>query len=389
MKMAILCPDFPPKRSGLADHTFGLTRWLAGRCEVEVFTSPNDGSVEETAPALGAGRGWIRRGVAGWDFSGMGRLQSELERGRFDWAIIQYVPHMYGRWGFNWALPYAMGEMRADGIRCLLWVHELFLDWSLRPRRLAAGAAQRLMLAACLAASHRVVVSSETWLERLKRSSPDRSAEYLHLPSPCNFEPEIEAVGIGRREGESPSGSNRITFGFFGTLHDSKLVGHLAVTLESARAAGWRAKLLCVGPEAKALAGRLNGPGQAISASIESTGFLPPTEVVRRLQEVDIFLLPLLDGVSMRRSSLMAAFSLGLPVVGTDGPLTDPVLRQSKICRLAPAKDAGAFAREALSLAANLKAARAQGDEGRRFYQRMCSWDSVGRRLWQVLGAGS
>lgn len=384
MRIAIICPDFPPARGGLADHTLGLARWLGRRASVDVYTSRSrdgDGSAAELAPSSVR----IHRLIDRWSMEGISELISSIGQSGFDWAIFQYVPHMYSRWGFNFGLPIAISEIGAAGVRGFLWVHELFLDWSIQPRRLAAAAAQRMMLEACMAASCRVAISTEVWHRRMVRELPSRSRKCLHLPTPSNFEFEVEGYDTPISRSHRSGLERSITLGFFGTLHDSKLVGHLAASLSALSATGWDAKLLCIGPDDTAIAHCFNGSAKNLRGMIESTGYLPPEGVIRRLQEVDLFLLPLLDGLSTRRGSMMAAMALGLPVIGTEGPSTDPMLRDSGACRMTPVGDVRAFVDAVQSLARDPAKAVRLGEAGRRFYFRTCSWDAVGARLWEAM----
>ncbi len=385
MRVAIICPDCPPRTGGLADHTAGLARKLADWAEVEVFTSAGGMGCGEESPQSVSQEVKVHRTVADWGFQGMRPLARALRLGQFDWVVVQYVPHMYGAKGFNFALAYVMARARSSGSSTLLMVHELYLDWSLRPRRFAAAVAQRLMLRCCVLASDRVGVSTESWLSLLNHAFRGSNGKFFYLPTPSNFEAAVSALPWAPGAVRRPRRASKLTLGFFGCLHDSKLVGHLTRTLMDMRAAGLDARLLCVGPSRSEFFKRVNGAGSDLHGWVECTGYLPEEEVVRRLSEIDIFLLPLIDGISARRSSLMAALSLGLPVVGTDGPLTDGILRGAGICRMVSAEDEASFAREALALARNPELAEALGRAGKTFYEREFSWASAGRRLQRVL----
>lgn len=64
----------------------------------------------------------------------------------------------------------------------------------------------------------------------------------------------------------------------------------------------------------------------------------------------------------------MAALTSGCPVVTTDGPLTEPVWRETGAVALAPAGDAASFAREVKRLADAAALGAALGARGRRVY---------------------
>src|SRR5262249_28838598 len=77
----------------------------------------------------------------------------------------------------------------------------------------------------------------------------------------------------------------------------------------------------------------------------------------------DLMLLPLTDGVSTKRGTLMAALAHGVPVVGLQGTRTDRILRGDALT-LTPAGDPAAFARAAVALAGDPAALRAPGEAG-------------------------
>ena len=55
-------------------------------------------------------------------------------------------------------------------------------------------------------------------------------------------------------------------------------------------------------------------------------GMLPAEELAALVASADLFLAPFIDGVSTRRTSFTAALCEGVAVVGTSGPLTDPMV---------------------------------------------------------------
>ena len=63
---------------------------------------------------------------------------------------------------------------------------------------------------------------------------------------------------------------------------------------------------------------------------------LPASEIAALLRVSALALQPFPDGISARRTSAMAALALGVPLVTTDGFLTDPVWREGAVA-LAPA----------------------------------------------------
>ena len=87
-----------------------------------------------------------------------------------------------------------------------------------------------------------------------------------------------------------------------------------------------------------------------LAARVHATGALPPETLSVVLQACDVVAQPYADGASSRRGTLMAALAHGIPVVTTEGRLSEPVWRESRAVRLVPPGDTDAMAREILAL---------------------------------------
>jgi len=101
----------------------------------------------------------------------------------------------------------------------------------------------------------------------------------------------------------------------------------------------------------------------------------------------DLVLLPFTDGVTTRRSTLMAALAHGRPILGLAGPDTDAVLRQAKdaLC-LTPLGDQVAFADAAVALSQDRARRQLIGVAGRALYERRFDWPVLAARVAEVLG---
>ena len=93
---------------------------------------------------------------------------------------------------------------------------------------------------------------------------------------------------------------------------------------------GYQAHIVATHPE---LAGRVAG-----------TGELPPVEVAAHLRACDILFQPYPDGVSSRRTSVMAGLANRVPVVTNLGALSEPLWATSTGVTVAPGPDPTALA---------------------------------------------
>lgn len=99
----------------------------------------------------------------------------------------------------------------------------------------------------------------------------------------------------------------------------------------------------------RALAGELE-----LEDGVRWTGHLSNEETSLALRELDVCVLPYLDGASFRRGTLMAALAHGLPIITTvpePAPVNGPRLLDGVNCRLVPPGDVGALAQAMEELA--------------------------------------
>jgi glycosyltransferase involved in cell wall biosynthesis len=291
-----------------------------------------------------------------------------------DVLLVQYNPFSYARWGFAPWLPVELLRARRRR-RVALMVHEPYvpmrnLRWSLM------GAWQRLQLWLLWLSAGVVLASIEPWTARLARWRPRRPIH--HLPVGSNL-PD----GRARREeararlGIEP---DEVVLATLGSRSPGWLGAPVLAAAEAVAAAGWPASALLLGADAP----DVDGLGDVLR--VRRPGWLSEEDLAAALAAADVFLLPLADGVSTRRTTLMAALQHALPVVATRGHLTDrQLLEAGDALRLVPVARADLFAEAARALAAEPAARVSLGRAGRSLYERAFSWERTAMRLMNAL----
>jgi glycosyltransferase involved in cell wall biosynthesis len=347
---------------GIRDHTARLGRELAREGQAVSEVRPL------TADAPGGRRG------------GSLRIWRALDRaGGETAAVVQYSPFCYGRWGFAPWLPAYLLALRSKRRRpaLALMVHEPYVPmdswrWALM------GLWQRLQLGALRLGADVVFTSIEPWARRFAARPPRRPVH--HLPVGSNFpdarrqrEEERRRLGLER---------GALAIGCLGRDHPGWLGEYVVAAVNAVAASGADPVLVNLGAQAPEL------PGIDPAVRVHAPGYLEPEAFAATLAASDLFLVPVADGVSTRRGSLMAALQHGLPVLGTAGPLTDSVLREAApALALTGVGDAGAFAATAAALAEDPDARRAAGAAARELYEREFDWPVIGARLLAALPA--
>ena len=229
-------------------------------------------------------------------------------------VLLQYVPNALGARGANVAFCRWLLSLRRKGADVRVMFHEPYFYFSWNPALNALATAQRLMAAILLRASARTYVSTERWRDYLAPYAP-AGTQFTVLPIPSTLP-----------DAASPH-------------QTAALRRHLAAHDE-------------------VLAGR-----------VHATGALDRAEAACAIAACDVALQPYPDGVTTRRTSVMAPVALGVPTVTSHGALTEPVWSEGRPVILAPASDSRAHVTAAASLLNDEAMRRQVGAQGRQLYE--------------------
>jgi glycosyltransferase involved in cell wall biosynthesis len=357
----LLTGEYPPQPGGVSDYTHRLAAALAAEGDdVRVWAPPSSG---DALPARGV---TVHRLPDHFGPRGLHVLGAALHEGRLSARLlVQYVPHMYGWRGMN--LPFALWLWALCPLRCWVMFHEVRGPMS---RRLALrhnvqGGVQALMAALVDRSAERAFVSTPHW-ETLLRSRPHRPVVWTPIPSamPTERDPAgAAAVRARLRFGDSTVVGH---FGTFGEAIAANLAGVLPALLRADR----RRRALLIGLGSEAFAASLTAAHPDLAGQMHATGMLSPEQVAAHLATCDLLVQPYPDGVTTRRSSVMAGLALGVPVVTTRGFLTEPLWSQEPIAALVPGTDGAALIAAVESFLADHQARRRLGEQCQAGYQR-------------------
>jgi len=374
VKICIITANLPPVRCGVGDYTVQLANTLADRGDEGVVITGRD-----QAPAVPGARLAVRNELPSWGWNGMPHLWRAVRRERPDVVLLQWVPFLYSRTGTSLALPVALAALALAGVRLQIMVHEpwvRFIRWSF----FITGPVQRLALGLMVTAAERTCVSIEPWARMLRARLPWKRSAIHWVPVGSN-------IPVGSSDGRAirlaagiPEGAPLLgVFSLFGAAKGYSLIE-----------AAWRGAssrpdqpfVVLIGASADEAGEHL--PEIAAHPRCRTTGYLSADDVSRWLCAVDVLLAPFEDGVSSRRTSVIAALAHGVPVVTTRGRNTDPLFTDSPL--RVSAAETGAFTRETLALLDAGAERVALGAASRAFCDRHFSWPAI---AWQLLPPGS
>jgi len=254
--------------------------------------------------------------------------------------LVQYVPQAFGYGGMNLAFCLWLACRREP-----VWTmfHEVVFPREPRQpaRHRLLAVMTRLMAGVVARASERVFVSTPAWATILRSIAPDAPpAEWLPVPSTISpVGDRHDAPSIVRRSGGS--GSRLIGhFGSCGPLIAQQLAGAIPEVLEHTP----DTSMVLIGEGGPALRRRIVDQCPELARRLWATGPLSAGDVSAHLLACDLMLQPFVEGVTTRRTSVMAALAHGVPTVTTQGRLTEPLWRTTGAVALAPAGDPAALA---------------------------------------------
>jgi glycosyltransferase involved in cell wall biosynthesis len=327
-RVAWVTPDYPPDRGGVSDHSGAMVNALrAAGHEVWVCSRPHE---------------------RGFDL-----LDSELAAYEPDLVVVAYVPLGYGPRTGGIAPAFTLwcvGLRKRLRCQAILLAHEVSVPplyhWRKRELKLAAlGSAQIAqfsILSACFdSVLFSNMITKRAWAKRMRMLATRFDTIRICSNIPYNSSPapaaELRAAGYSV---PTP------TILFFGTGHQSVLFDYVEEAFLALLGVEPNAGLVVVGMSPQKLQ-QLRPSLAALGARVQALGYVPAEQVSLWLQVAQLVLAPLIEGVSARKGTVMAALQHGQAVVTTKGPSTCDDIAWNEICLLAPL-DRKAFAARAV-----------------------------------------
>ena len=334
MTVHLLTPEYPPMLGGVADYTWCVAGALARSGDEVHVWCPAGG--KGTATDIHVHPEFGRFEAA--DLDRVGRLLDGFAPPRR--LIVQWVPHGYGVRAMNVGFCAWLWKRARRGDRIEVMVHEPYLgfregSW----RQGAAACVQRVMTMMLLRAARKVWVAIPAWTAMWQPYALGRDIpfEWLPVPSSLDVPDPADVARLRHQLGAQPLVGHLGTFGPLVTRLLERTVADVLAAVPDVRML-----LLGAGSElyGKALTRRIPAAAHRIIA----TGRLSHADLARHIAACDLLLQPFPDGVSTRRTSVMAGMKLGVPVVTTRGRLTEPLWDAARAVRLSGVGDSHALA---------------------------------------------
>jgi len=356
----ILTCEFPPACGGVGDYTAQVARGLSACGDtVTVFCPP--------MPAAPAAQSGVEVVVLPDTYGRASRQQiAGHVAARSSTVLVQYVPTAFGLKGANvpwcrWLLD--LSRRRAD-VRVMF--HEPYFTYGWKPLHQGPlSFVQRRMARILLQAGRETYLSTDSWRRHLiPYAAEGARRRFVTLPIPSSL-PRCDCPESAAERRRALIGRSRLLVGHFGTYgtHVAPLLRE-AASLLLAQEPG--IALVCAGSGSDRFAADLVAAQPGLRDRVQSTGSLAAADAAAVLSACDLVVQPFPDGVTTRRTSVMAALHNGRPVVTTTGHLTESIWAETGAVMMTAAGDTPALVaavRSLLSRPADLEALAARGDE--------------------------
>lgn len=368
-------PEYPPRYGGVADYTHQIATELSRIGETIHVWGPSGsaaqpGSAITVHPELGRFRPA--------DLRRAGSLLDEFPSPRR--LVVQWVPHGYGQRAMNLPFCFWLWRRSVAGDSIDLIVHEPFVTFSGGIGQCGIAAVQRAMTLMLLSAARRVWVTTRAWTPLLEPYMPGPGMAVGWLPVPSSL-PPADAVAVDEARTRYAPGNQELIghFGTHGSLVTS-LLDDAIVLLAEARPS---ARVLFIGSGGEAFRSAFVGRHRSLADRVSATGTLHASDLSAHVAACDVLLQPYPDGVTSRRTTVMAGLFVRVPVVTTQGTLTERFWQDETPVKLAAVGDVRALVQHVLQLLDDPTERRRQADAGRAFYDR---WFDVRQTVAALAG---
>jgi hypothetical protein len=375
--------EYPPARGGVADYTRSVAHALAQAGDsVHIFAPINC-----AGPSVDSGI-QVHLLPGHFGLCALRMMSRELRKISEPYTIfVQYVPHAYGWKAMN--LPFCLwlfGQRRRD---VWIMVHEVCvaMGWRQPLKHNILGAVHRVMGWFALRGVRRAFLSIPAWTTLIAPLAP-KNLPRTWLPVPSNVvataSPE---VARGLRD-KFLGGAFQYLVGHFGT-YGSAISTTLSRILPPLLEQEPHCAVVLVGRSSKSFAEQFLAQNPSYLGRIIATGDLPADEIASHLAACDLMLQPFPDGVSSRRTSMMAGLALALPIVTNEGCYSESIWRETGAVALASVDDPHDFVNTIRALLADVNARNELASRGNRLYNAKFTLQHTIETLQQAAGQHS
>jgi glycosyltransferase involved in cell wall biosynthesis len=358
----IVTPELPPDCGGVGDYTSQVAEALAHSGDaVSLYVPP------AATPHRAADRLEVVTLADRFGARSRRQLSTRLDADGHGRLLVQYVPAVFGRRGTNVPFCRWLLARRQAGADVRVMFHEPYLYLRWRPDHIVTAFTQRAMAAILLDAATHLYLSTDTWRRYLARLRPEAVQDAVTLPIPSAI-PRVDAAQAVRATRATSLGRASFLIGHFGS-YGHHVAPMLRRVLNDVLSSDDRVAALCTGVGSDRFVKSLLANHPRLRGRLVASGRASAHDISVLLQACDVLVQPYPDGVTTRRTSVMAGLANGCAVVTTDGKLTEDIWRAADCVSMARAGDSAALVQRTRQLLADVAAREALQSRATRTYE--------------------
>lgn len=348
----IVTPELPPDCGGVGDYTVQVAQGLAETGDaVTLYVPP------VATPPCVPDRLEIVTLADRFGAPARRQLSTRLDADEDGRLLVQYVPAVFGRRGTNVPFCRWLLARRHAGADVRVMFHEPYLYLRWRPDHIVTAFTQRAMAAILLDAATHLYLSTDTWRRYLARLRSDAIQDAVTIPIPSAI-PRVDAAQAVRGTRTTSLGRATYLIGHFGS-YGHHVTPMLRRVLSDVLSSDDRVAALCTGVGSDRFVKSLLASHPRLRGRVTASGRASAHDISVQLQACDVVVQPYPDGVTTRRTSVMAGLANGCSVVTTDGKLTEDVWRAAECVAMAEAGDCAGLVQRTRELLADVRAREA------------------------------
>ncbi|MDP2924664.1 MAG: methyltransferase domain-containing protein [Candidatus Omnitrophota bacterium] len=368
--VCIISGAYPLVDDGIGDYTAKLIDNLnKENLEISLITSDEE-AIRRYLKETNSSR--VYPIIKKWNIFAIIAVLKLIRKERFDIIHLQFPSSRYKKTFSLCFLPFFI-RIFFKNIKVIVTLHEFSISYSINKIRqfiLSLG-------------SHRVIVTDKNDFERLKNILIRGGKKISIIPIGSNI--DVCGYKVGEKEHfleKLGFDSQAKIIAFFGFIHRSKGIEFLLKAIKKVIDDGFKVHLVLIcrldsdrNSYHNAIKRLIDYLG--IKKSIFVTGYAESCEVSKYLSFSDICVLPFTDGVTLRRGTLMAAFSHRKAVISTQSGRDIPVeLADKENIFLVPVGDIRRLA-EAIELLYKDNRLRQKIEKGAAELAERFSWNTI------------
>jgi glycosyltransferase involved in cell wall biosynthesis len=363
MNWVLITGEYPPARGGVADYTALLAEALDQTGEsVHVIAPRTEGVAAQRGNVV------FHPLPAKYDLRSIALLDRTIRTiPQPRRLVVQYVAQAFGWRAMN--LPFCFW-VRSVRTRETIWTmfHEVAMPvrrdntW----RRNVLGAVTSLMARLIVHSSQRMFISTLAWRPWLASLGADHDRVFA-LAVPSNIPESVEPVDVLALRRRLTRDEPALLIGHFGTYtpHTLPVLYPLLAPLIASHP---NRILVLLGKRGDTFADSLMDVDPRLKGRVCAPGYLSPGDVATHLSCCDLLVQPFADGVTTRRTTVMAGLALGLPILTNAGQFTETIWRDTGAVELCPTCDPNEMVHLANGLLNDPPRRRDLGRRARRLY---------------------